>query len=209
MRDSALTIIGASGHGGVIRDEASRLNIYSEIFLFDDFLRKDPFGNSTEGNFSYWKKKYSSFPVIIGIGDNKKREELFNKITAIDNNSLENIVSRNAIVSKYINIGNGNLVVSGSVINHSVEIGNNCIINTCSSIDHDCIIGSNIHIAPGVNIAGNVTIGDGAFIGMGAKILPGVTIGNNVIIGAGSVILKNVPDGETFVGVPGKKLNTK
>lgn len=110
----------------------------------------------------------------------------------------------------------------------SVKIGKNCTIGHCTCIDRgvltDTMIGDNtkidnlVHVAHGVRIGnnclivagsiigGSVVIGDNCFIGMGAKIKNKVKIGKNVTIGAGSVVLNDVPDGETWVGVPAKKL---
>lgn len=50
------------------------------------------------------------------------------------------------------------------------------------------------------------TIKAGASIGAGAVILPGLTIGKSAMIGAGAVITMSVPDGETWVGNPGRKI---
>jgi len=56
---------------------------------------------------------------------------------------------------------------------------------------------------------GDVKIGNNVWIGCHVTVLPGVSIGNNAIIGAGAVVNKNVPSGETWGGVPAKKLNEK
>lgn len=37
-------------------------------------------------------------------------------------------------------------------------------------------------------------------------VLPGITIGEGAVIAAGAVVTKNVPDGETWGGVPAKRL---
>jgi acetyltransferase-like isoleucine patch superfamily enzyme len=56
-------------------------------------------------------------------------------------------------------------------------------------------------------VGSDVIIGTNVWIGCHATILPGVTIGDNAIIGAGAVVTKNVPPGESWAGVPAKKLN--
>jgi len=52
----------------------------------------------------------------------------------------------------------------------------------------------------------DVIIGANVWIGCHVVILPGVTIGDHAIIGAGAVVTKNVPGGETWVGVPARKM---
>jgi len=58
---------------------------------------------------------------------------------------------------------------------------------------------------------GRVVIGEGTVVGMRSVIFPDVRIGRDVRIGAGSVVVRGttIPDGETWVGVPARKLNRK
>ena len=70
-------------------------------------------------------------------------------------------------------------------------------------------IGDHCTISPGVTICGDVTIGDRVLIGAGATICDRVTIGSDATIGAGAVVLPEtiVPDGETWVGVPARRVD--
>ena len=63
-------------------------------------------------------------------------------------------------------------------------------------------------ISPGVTICGDVRIGNRTLIGAGATIGDRVTIGDDVTVGMGAVVLPEtvIPDGETWVGVPARKL---
>jgi acetyltransferase-like isoleucine patch superfamily enzyme len=53
---------------------------------------------------------------------------------------------------------------------------------------------------------GDVTIGKNVWIGCHVTVLPGVSIGDHAIIGAGAVVTKSVPAGETWAGVPARKI---
>lgn len=55
-------------------------------------------------------------------------------------------------------------------------------------------------------VGDDITIGKNVWIGCHVTILPGVTIGDGAIIGAGAVVTKNIPSGETWGGVPAKKI---
>jgi serine O-acetyltransferase len=50
------------------------------------------------------------------------------------------------------------------------------------------------------------TVGNNVYISAGAKISGDVRIGNGATIGANSVVVKNTPCGETWAGVPAKRL---
>ena len=75
-----------------------------------------------------------------------------------------------------------------------------------------CIIGKNVTISQCVTVGGRAghsrlpEIGDNVYLGAGAVILGDIKIGNNATIGAGSVVIHNVGEGETWAGVPARKL---
>lgn len=103
-------------------------------------------------------------------------------------------------------------------IGKKVTIGNRCRIQAFSFIPDGVTIEDDVLVAPhacftndkkppsfGKNWA-PIMVKKGATIGARVTILPGVTIGEKAVIGAGAVVTKNVPAGETWVGVPAKKI---
>jgi acetyltransferase-like isoleucine patch superfamily enzyme len=93
--------------------------------------------------------------------------------------------------------------------NHKMEIGPDTMIGA-----HSYIITENhetrrkdISFSRQGYVGADVVIGKNVWIGCHVTVLPGVTIGDNAIIGAGAVVTKKIPSGETWGGVPAKKLN--
>lgn len=197
-------IIGASGHAGVIIDELTKIDPGVDIILFDDNLDQKCNDYSVSGSIDdlILQESFKERKTIIGIGENIVRKEIYNKLGNLSGIEFSNVISKNADVSKFTNLGSGNLIVTGAVINHGVTIGDNSIINTSATIDHECAIGSNVHIAPGVNLAGNVCVGDDVLIGIGSAIAPNITIGKNSVIGAGSVVIRDVEANTQVFGNP-------
>lgn len=204
-----IIIIGAGGHGQVVADIFHKRNYQYSDFLPIGYLDDDP---NLKG------KKYLKLEVlgtigdivnieydalIIGIGDNKTRYEIYTDFRG-KGEKIANAIHPHSTIAKDVVIGSGNMFCAGVIVNTGSVIKDNIILNTGATIDHHNIIESHVHIAPGVHLGGNVRIGQGTLIGIGSVIIPGVEIGEYSIIGAGSVVTKNIPSYCTAVGIPAR-----
>lgn len=68
----------------------------------------------------------------------------------------------------------------------------------CSAIDPNAVIERSF-----------VHVKENAVLFCGAIVLPGVTIGKGAVVAAGAVVTKDVPDGETWGGVPARRLKSE
>lgn len=203
MSDNNIILIGYSGHGFVVADIAIENQLNLVGYTESSKIQSNPFnlnfvGNEMENDFF---KKNGEVKYLIGIGDNKIRERIYNLI--IENQSeIVTLISQSASVSKTAVIGNGTFINRNVSVNAFATIGRNVILNTGCIVEHDCTIANSVHIAPGAVLAGNVTVGERSFIGANSVIKQGVYIGNDVIVGAGTVVISNIADGKKVVGNP-------
>ena len=138
--------------------------------------------------------------AFIGIGQiksSKKRKKVFENLKN-KNFTLPKIISKNSLVSKYSQIGEGTIIMNFVHINIHVKIGKNCIINTGSNLEHDVEIGDFVHISTGAIINGNTKIGSNTFIGSGSIINNNLKIGNDCIIASGKVVKKDLKPGTIY-----------
>ncbi len=205
MLDNKVVLIGYSGHGFVVADTAIENQL---IFMGYTDIAKGNFNPfdleylGTEREYSFFEKNNVT-NFLIGIGDNKIREEVYNLI--LDNNrEVLTLISQSANISKTAKIGNGTFINKNVSINAFAKIGKNVILNTACVIEHDCMIGDSVHVAPGAVLAGNVVIGERTFVGANSVVKQGVVIGKDVIIGAGSVVINNIADGKKIAGNPSR-----
>jgi acetyltransferase EpsM len=203
--EDKVILIGYSGHGLVVADTAIENELNLMGYTEHTHIENNPFqlkflGNESEKDFF---EKNKDVKYIMGIGDNKLREKIYNLIVSKDASALT-LISQFATISNTVVIGNGTFVNRNVSINAFVKIGNNVILNTACVIDHNCEIDDSVHIAPGAVLAGNVYIGERTFIGANCVIKQGVKIGKDVIVGAGTVVLSDIADGKKIVGNPSR-----
>ena len=205
MSIDKVILIGYSGHGFVIADEAMQNKVNLFGYAEKSVLSFNPYhlnylGNENDINFF---KKHNGSSYLIGIGDNSIRERVYQLVFS-QQNIILTLVSKSATVSGLASIGNGTFVNKNVSINALAKIGNNVILNTACIIEHECLIADSVHIAPGAVLAGNVEVGERSFIGANSVIKQGVKIGKDVIVGAGTVVVKDIPDGVKILGNPSR-----
>lgn len=203
VSDKKIILVGYSGHGLVVADTAfeKKLNVigYTEKSIANiNPYKLEYLGNESSSNFDLWDLDVD---FLLGIGDNKLREKIYDFIIK-KGKKVISLTNSTASISNFATIGDGVFINRNVTVNTLANIGNNVILNTGCIIDHECYIKENVHVAPGAVLAGNVKVGAGTFIGANAVIKQGVVIGNNVIVGAGTVVLGNISDGNKIVGNP-------
>jgi sugar O-acyltransferase (sialic acid O-acetyltransferase NeuD family) len=205
VSDKSVILIGYSGHAYVVAETV--LENGFEIIGYSDKEEagSDPYnlvylGFERENDFIGWLKE---IPFVLGIGDNKLRQNIANLIEG-KGKEIQTTIHKTAHISINAIIGTGSFINKNVSVNSLVRIGKNVILNTGCIIEHECVLQDAVHVAPGAVLAGNVTIGERTFVGANSVIKQGVIIGKDVIIGAGSVIISNIPDGKKVVGNPGR-----
>lgn len=202
-----LIIIGASGHGKVVADIASKMKKWKNIvFLDDDESIKTCMGLHVVGKTRSYYLYKDEAEFFVAIGNNTIRKKIQDKLIA-EGVSLAKLVHPSAIIGIDVEVGIGTVVMAGVVVNSSTRIGKGCIINTSSSLDHDNYIDDYVHISPGVNIAGAVKVGKGSWLGIGSVVSNNVNICSGCKIGAGAVVLNNITEPGIYVGVPVRRVD--
>ncbi|SDR70139.1 acetyltransferase [Gramella sp. MAR_2010_147] len=194
-----MIIYGASGHAKVIIDIITSSNNKPIDFLLDD--------DRSLKKLLEFRVNHDITPemlnqkAVIAIGDNLTRKKVSKLLKSAFCSAL---VHKSAVLSNYVEIGDGTVVMANAVINSSSKIGRHCIMNTAAVVEHDVSISDFVHISPAATITGNVEIGEGSHVGAGATIIPGIKIGKWVTIGAGTIVVSDVPDYAVVVGNPGR-----
>ena len=193
---NSIYIYGASGHGLVVADMARACG-FDDIVFIDDGENKYP-------TFEDIKQDHN-IPIAFGIGSNKIRAKLFEKVQE-SGFEIVSLIHPSAIISLSAKIGKGTVVMSNAVVNAKATIGEGVIFNTSCVVEHECMVENFVHISPNVALAGDVKVGKSTHIGIGSNVIQGIIIGNNVVIGAGSTVVKDINNFKKAYGNPCKEI---
>lgn len=137
-----LLIIGAGGHGKVVKEIAEALG-YTNIEFLDD--------NSTEaiGKIEDSKAYISQYPeAFVAIGNNKFRGELLTRLEQ-EGFAIPVLIHPSAYISKSATIEKGTVVEPKAIVNANSKLGLGCIISVGSIVDHDVVLEDCVHVNAG------------------------------------------------------------
>lgn len=183
MRDKLL-LLGAGGLGRMTLEHA--LEEYDCAFVDDAFpAGMEICGVPVVGGLSdlpALRQDYSL--LVVTIGDNQLREELYARADALDY-EFPNILASSVYVSPFAQLGWGCVLLNNVVVQNGATVGNGVVITAGAEIHHDCSVGDF------ALIYSNSVVRTYATVGKRAKIGSTVTISNNAQVPSDAVI----PDG--------------
>ena len=202
---SGVLILGAGGHAKVVADILMAQGTHVQGFLDDDphLCGEMRLGLPVLGAIDVYLD-YEPDGLIIGIGDNRARRSIAERLSIQAQRLWRNAVHPRATIARSVRLGRGIVVAAGAVINPDSVLGDHAIINTGATVDHDCTIGGFVHVAPGARVAGGVVLGEGAFLGIGSSLIPQISVGEWTTIGAGSVVTSDLAANLIAFGVPAR-----
>ena len=116
------------------------------------------------------------------------------------------LVHPTAVIPSSASIGPGSVIHAGTVLTADVRLGAHVAVMPSVVLTHDDVVGDGVTFGAGVRVAGEVTIERGAYVGAGALVRERVVLGAGALIGMGAVVTSSVPAGETWAGVPARRL---
>lgn len=140
--NKCLLIIGAGGHGQVVKEVAEALG-YDKIAFLDD--------NSAEaiGKIADSKSFVQEYQAaFVGIGNNKFRNELLQRLEQ-EGYVIPVLLHPTAYISKTTIIGKGTVVEPKAIVNANSRVGLGCIISVGAIVDHDVVLEACVHVNAG------------------------------------------------------------
>jgi len=145
------------------------------------------------------------YHVILAIGAPQIRAKVLAQFPP--ETRFGTIIHPSAVVSEWVEIGEGSVISAGSVITCNIKMGVHTQINYKSSLAHDFQAGDFFSTGPGANINGNCTVGHRVYIGSNAALRQGVVLTDDVTVGMGAVVLNSISEPGTYAGTPAVRIN--
>ena len=138
----SLLIIGAGGHGQVVKEIAEDIG-YQHIDFLDD---NSEMAVGKISDIAKYAKQYQN--AFVGIGNNCFRCELLQKLRELDY-KIPTLIHPSAYVSRSAIIESGTVIEPKAIVNANSHIGQGCIVSVGAIIDHDVQTGCCCHINAG------------------------------------------------------------
>lgn len=151
---------------------------------------------------------YVDTKLLVCVGSGRTRELIVGRLAGlgVGHESYTRVVDPSVQNPGGGAVGNGSILLANVAMTASVCVGNHVVIMPNAVLTHDDVIGDFVTIAAGTALGGGVELGRGAYIGMNASVRPRVRVGADAVLGMGAVLLEAIPDGETWAGVPARRL---
>lgn len=137
-----LLIIGAGGHGKVVKEIAEAIG-YKNIAFLDD---NSPEAIGKVANSRFFLDTYQE--AFVGIGNNKFRAEILMRLGQ-EGFTIPVLIHTTAYISKSAVIEKGTVVEPKAIVNANSKVGMGCIISVGSIIDHDVVLEDCVHVNAG------------------------------------------------------------
>lgn len=142
---------------------------------------------------------------ICALGD-PKWVKYYTDIITNKGGKFISLISPHAYIGSGTLIGDGCQISRWAMISCDIAIGNHVYIGVGSVLGHDVSVADYSHLGPNTFLGGGVLVGECVTIHPRVNVLPHKKIGNNAVLGAASVIIKSVNPNVSVFGNPAKKI---
>lgn len=171
-----LLILGAGGHGKVVREVALSLK-KDNIVLYDDISFLDDHAPEAIGTIDKLAEFVGEYDeVLCGIGNNAVRKRLLEQAEQAGF-TIPVLIHPTAYVSPSAFIEAGTVVEPKAIVNANSVVKKGCIISVGAIVDHDAVVGAYSHVNAGAICKA------GSIIEEGRKLEAG-----EVVLGYGSIV---------------------
>jgi sugar O-acyltransferase (sialic acid O-acetyltransferase NeuD family) len=153
-------------------------------------------------------KRYEGHEIVLCAGRGVVRRSLVRRLAdlGVEPERYATVLHPSAQVPPSCSVGRGSVLLAHTVLTANVHVGDHVVTMPHVTLTHDDQVADFVTLCAGVSLGGTVCVGSGAYLGMNASVREGVSLGDDTVLGMGSVLLEDLPAGETWAGVPARRL---
>lgn len=148
--------------------------------------------------------------LVLCAGRGSSRARLADRLAelGVGQESWTTVVDPTVWMPASCSVGAGSILLAGTVLTADVTVGRHVVCMPNVTLTHDDAVHDFATLAAGVTLGGGVVVGESAYLGMNSAVRERVRVGAGATLGMGAVLLEDIPPGETWAGVPARRLGT-
>lgn len=147
--------------------------------------------------------------LVVCTGRGAARRAIVTRLAAqgVRPDRYASVIHPSVCVPRSCSVAAGTILLAQVAITADVRIGSHVVVMPNVTLTHDTVVADFVTLCAGVSLAGAVDIGVGAYIGANASVRENVRVGADATLGMGAALLLDLPAGETWAGVPARRLD--
>ena len=206
----SLVLVAASGLAREVLALERRHGRYGDLVVVDD----DP---------RLWGTTLDGVPVIGGLdaaadldeadlvvcaGSGATRRDLVRRLAGlgVPPTRFGRVVHPSVELPSGCTIGRGSILLASVVLTADVTLGRHVVVMPHATLTHDDVVDDYATLCAGVSLGGSVRVGEASYLGMNSCVREHVTVGPEATLGMGAALIEPLPSGQTWVGVPARRV---
>lgn len=142
---------------------------------------------------------------LLSVGKMRARAELIEGF-AIPKHRWKSLIHPSCQIAATAQVGRGVLMTAFVVLQPGAHLGDGCSLRSFANIGHDVVCDDFVYVGPNATLAGYSQVAKGGFVAPNAILRDRCCMGEFSVLGAASAGLKDIPAGQTWLGVPAKRI---
>lgn len=153
-------------------------------------------------------RRHPSARIVVCVGSGLVRAEIVRRLVGIGlpSGRFATIVHPSVSVPEGCSVGEGSILLANVVMTAAVTVGRHVVVMPGVTFTHGDFVDDYTTFAAGVALGGSVVVGRAAYLGMNSSVRQRTRVGARAVIGMGAAVVSDVPEGQTWVGVPARRM---
>ncbi|WP_369046940.1 NeuD/PglB/VioB family sugar acetyltransferase [Sinomonas sp. P10A9] len=154
-------------------------------------------------------RRHPGARVVVCVGSGVVRADIVRRLGAMGfpPGRYATIMHPSVQVPEGCSVGEGSILLANVVLTAAVTVGRHVVVMPGAVLTHGDFVDDYATFAAGAALGGSVVVGRAAYLGMNSSVRQRTRVGARAVIGMGAAVISDIPDGQTWVGVPARRMS--